>query len=154
MSLDLNTVANILQIVTSITFFVAAYRWGRDKMKGHGVAATAILLLLAASVGVSGALLLQRAGWWFGPKIENVTDCYFKDKAVVLDDHAYYGCTFEHVQFQYGGGPTFLSQDTRYLGQSDVRITNQAANKVLEYLLKTGVVTKQPQAHIEIRPPQ
>jgi hypothetical protein len=147
---DLGTVANILQIVTSITFFVAALSWARDKMKKHGALTTMIIVLLSASIIVSGISLAERFGWFSG--MEVVKDRHFDNETVVLDGHAFYNCIFERVKFQYGGGSVFIAPDTKFIGQGDFMVTNPTAANVVRLMVQVGVLKIQPQAGVQLLP--
>jgi hypothetical protein len=149
---DLGTIANILQIVTSITFLATALTWGRDKMRKHGVLTTLIVVLLGASVVVSGILLAEKLGWL--SRMETVNGRHFDHETVVLDGHAFYNCIFESVKFEYGGGSVFIAPDAKFIGPSDMKITNGPAMNVVVLMLQTGILMKQPQANLQAVPPR
>jgi hypothetical protein len=147
----LNIVGNILQIVTSVGFFVAAFKWGRDIMSQHNIWWGALLVALALSVTVGGLSLGERLGWLPASKMEIVSDRHFRNEVVVLDNHAFYSCVFENITFTYGGGPVFL-YNPKFIGPGDFRITNEVGSRIVQMMISIGVLQKQPQAAFKMEP--
>jgi hypothetical protein len=86
----LDVIGNILQIVTSVSFFVAAFKWGRDIMSQYNIWSKALLAVFALSVVVACLSLGERLGWMPASKMENVSDRHFKNERVVLDNHSFF----------------------------------------------------------------
>jgi len=64
----LDVIGNILQIFTSVSFFVAAFKWGRDIMSQYNIWSKALLAVFALSVVVACLSLGERLGWMPLPK--------------------------------------------------------------------------------------
>lgn len=90
----------------------------------------------------------------FSAKMETLSNCRFTREVVVLDNRRFYQCTFDNVKFKYGGAPVFISPDSKYIGFSDIEITDTKASNILQVLTGMGVLMKQPQASIKITPHQ
>ena len=144
--------ASILQIVASVSFLVAALRYGRNIMRMHHIVSGALGLMLALSVLASCAFVAERLGWFSAMKTKVVSDCHFSKEAVVLDDHEFRNCVFEDVTFRYGGGPVFLAPDNKYAGRSTFEITDGAANNIIRMMIGLGIIGNRPEASIKLAP--
>jgi hypothetical protein len=147
----LSTIGNILQIITSISFFGVALKWGRNIMKNHNILSGVLLLLLAASVVVSSLSLVEKMGLLPTQKITIVRDRHFDHEEVVLDYNSFYDCIFENVKFRWGGGE-FSTADVKIIGPYDFEVTDIKAAKIIAVMYKLGVIVKQPQASFHLTP--
>ena len=102
---DLGTIANILQVISSITLVVVAYRWGKEVIKNHLIGYWLMIGLLGLAALLSSASLAKNLGWFPLPAPVQVFDHHFKNEVVNADNHEFYNCVFENVEFVYAGGP-------------------------------------------------
>jgi hypothetical protein len=120
----LGTTANILQLITSITFFVAAYKWGRPLLEKHPIRHTLLLVFLGVSILVGGLSAATQLGLLPAQKPIQVFSRHFKNEDVVLDNHEYFDCIFEDVNIVYAGGyfrverPKWIGPQQRFTANS------------------------------------
>lgn len=150
----LNTVANLMQIGVTLTMIPAAIRW--IKSLSYPLASWAIGGLLAASVLVSAAALMERLGWlpseFFGHKPEAIYDRHYRNEAVTLDDKEFFNCTFENVTLVYNGGYSYMASG-KLLGDTTFTSNNKVVSNTLSMLYGFHVFRSEVE-HIFQPPPK
>jgi hypothetical protein len=94
---------------------------------------------------------MSRLDWWPASKMETVSNRHFINERVVLDNHAFYDCVFENVTVTYGGGES-MAFGSKFIGRNSFEITSVAGTRIVNTMMSLGVLQKQPQAVIEIKP--
>lgn len=151
---DIDTIANWLQIITSIGFFIAVYKWAKTMLTKNKVGAVVLGLLMAVYVIIQGLVFASYMGWLSRSKVEVIKNYHFNHQTVTLDNHEFYNCVFENSELKYGGGEVFIDHDTQFIGTTNrLTITNKNATRVLAFMLNYGLIGMQPQAKMHLLPP-
>jgi hypothetical protein len=150
----LNNTANILQIITSLAFFKILWDWGMKKLEDKKRFLPILLItMLLLTVLVSAASLADRAGWLPHRGLVIVNGRHFENESVVVDDHAFYGCTFERVEFHFKGGNFYFNPDTKFIGRSSITVNSVEASRVVDLMLYMGFLKAPPDSEYKILPP-
>lgn len=137
----LGNVANILQIVTSIGFFVAAYKWGRQMLKKYPAGYWALIIIAGLTVLVSAASFADKQGWIPTRKPEQIFNRHFKNEDVVLDNKEFFNCVFEGVNFKYGGG-YYRLENVNIVPPMRITTTDLLVSRGIYFIQTLGLLDK------------
>jgi hypothetical protein len=148
----LSNIANVLQILTSLVFVRPLWQWGkRARQDRKKLFPVVLVVALLSTTAVSALALADRAGYLPHRNLIVVQNRHYDNETVVVDDHAFYNCTFENAHLKYGGGEYKFFSAT-FKDHVFILLDSEAATNTYQLMALLGLAHVSPDGHVQMVP--